>query len=203
MTTQESSISAAAGAAAARNCAAYLAQHGLLMKADSKLPSVTTMIAGEPIRGSWWAHPQAHTIFFALRDLESHPDLLLVKLVAGKDTLAHRKLWPEVVSIALAQEPWQTRNLPPDAAALLKKINISGEIESAGPAARLLESRLLVRGIQVHSHDGHHRKRLKTWQRWAARAGQSLDDLPASNQAKLTLEEIWPAAKWPWPKRKN
>jgi hypothetical protein len=195
----ESAAAQREGAACAEACLMHLAQHGLLMKADAKLPSVTTMAAGEPVRGSWWAHPRAHAIFFALRDLEAHSDVLLVKLVAGKDTFVHRRLWPEIAAIALAREPWQMRGLSPHAAALLERVPAQGFVESDGAAARLLEERLLVHGMQVHSHDGRHRKRLETWESWAARVGQTLDDLPTITAAKRALRELWPKASWPWP----
>jgi len=182
-------------------CLASLKRHGLLMKADARLPSVTTLVAGEPVRGSWWAHPLAHTIFFTLRDLEAHSDVLLLKLVAGKDTFVDRRLWPEIAAIALAHEPWQTRRLPAEAVELLEQVNTAGMFESDGPNARLIESRLLVHGMQVHSHDGPHRKRFEPWPRWAARVGVSLDDLPPAGEAKRTLKEIWPNATWPWPTR--
>jgi hypothetical protein len=201
MSTKESSVSQAEGAAAALKCAAYLAQHGLLMKADAKLPSVTTMLAGEPVSGSWWTHPLAHAIFFALRDLADHRDVLLVKLVGGKDTFVHRTLWPEVAAIALSNEPWQTRGLTADAQKLLRSVEKDGSLECEGATARLLETRLLVRGMQLHSHEGRHKKMLETWQRWADRCGFVLDDLPTPAETKRTLEEIWPKARWPWPKR--
>jgi hypothetical protein len=200
--TRESRASEAEGALRAHACLAYLKRNGLLMKADARLPSVTTMVAGEPVSGSWWAHPLAHTIFFALRDLADHPDVLLLKLVAGKDTFVHRRLWPEITAIALAREPWQTRGVSRQAMDLLDEVNAAGSVECEGAAVRLLESRLLVHGIQVHSHEGHHRKRLETWAHWAERVHLSLDDLPVPSEAKLALEEIWPTAKWPWPKAK-
>ncbi|MGB6689452.1 MAG: hypothetical protein WBE76_16585 [Terracidiphilus sp.] len=198
MSTRESAASQAEGSASAQACLAYLARHGLLMKADAKLPSVTTLIAGEPVKASWWAHPLAHTIFFALRDLADHPDVLLLKLVAGKDTFVHRRFWPEVVAIALSNEPWQARRLSSEATPLLKKVNAAGSLECEGPAARLLESRLLAHGIQVHTHEGHHRKRLETWKHWAERSGQALSDLPAPSEGKRSLQAIWPGARWPW-----
>lgn len=185
----------------AEACLAFLTQHGLLMKTDARLPSVTTMVVGEAVSGSWWTHPMAHTIFFNLRDLEAHPDVLLLKLVAGKDTFVHRRLWPEIAAIAVAGEPWQTSRMSLEAVALLDKVKVAGSLESEGPVARLLESRLLAHGIQFHSHEGHHRKRLETWTHWAERAGQPLDDLPPASEAKLALKEIWPGARWPWPAR--
>ncbi len=184
--------------AAVQACLVHLARHGLLMKADARLPSVTTLVAGAPVGGSWWAHPLAHTIFFSLRDLEDHGDVLLLKLVEGKDTFVHRRLWPEIAAIALAGEPWQTRGLPSGAVQLLDRVTAAGSLESEGPAARLLEARLLVHGIQIHSHEGRHRKRLETWQQWAARNGFAFSDLPSAHEARETLESIWPGAGWPW-----
>jgi hypothetical protein len=71
MSTRESSISAEAGSASAAVCFEYLARHGLLMNADTKLPSVTAMVAGA-VKGSWWAHPAgAHHLLRAVRSRRS------------------------------------------------------------------------------------------------------------------------------------
>jgi hypothetical protein len=115
----------------------------------------------------------------------------------------HRRLWPEVAAFVLAGEPWQTRRLTPEAEMLFDEVKRAGNLESEGPVARLLESRLLVHGMQFHSHEGKHRKLLETWPRWAARAGQPLVDLPPAAEAKQTLDGLWPGAAWPWeaPKR--
>jgi hypothetical protein len=182
----------------ANACIADLRQLGLLMKTDVLFPSVTTIVAGEPVKGSWWAHPLAHTIFVELRSLEAHPDVLLLKLVGGKDTFVHRRYWPEIAAIAMAREPWQTRRLSDAAAALAKEVKTAGSLETEGPDARLLESRLLVHGIQVHSQEGRHPKRLESWTHWAERVGQPLDELPSARKAMHTLEEIWLDADWPW-----
>src|ERR1700681_4423049 len=45
------------------DCWARLKNDGLLLKSDPRLPSVAGLVAGEAIRGSWWAHPAAHAIF--------------------------------------------------------------------------------------------------------------------------------------------
>jgi len=179
-------------------CLAYLRRVGLLMNADTRLPSVTTLVAGEAVRGSWWAHPLANTIFLTLQELAAHPDLLLSKLIGGKDTFVHRRLWPEIAAIGLSGESWQTLGLPREANALLAQVNKLGNLDTKGILARLLESRMLVHGAQFHGEEGHHRKRLETWQEWAARVDQPLDDLPSPGEARRTLEQIWPEAKWPW-----
>ena len=104
------------------DCLARLKNDGLLLKSDPRLPSVAGLVAGEAIRGSWWAHPAAHAIFQELQRLAAHPDVLMVKLVAGKDTLVHRRLWPELLAIALAGEPWQLRGLPAASRLLYEKV---------------------------------------------------------------------------------
>src|SRR5262245_8405562 len=125
-------------------CLAALRRNGLLLKSDTVFPSVTTLVAGEPIHGSWWAHPAALLIFQTTERLADHRDVLLLKLVAGKDTFVHRKLWPEIHAIASAREAWQRNGLSDAARALEKKLTKAGQLDAAGPAAKELELRLLA-----------------------------------------------------------
>ena len=78
-----------------------LIKHGMLLQsARGPLPNVAEMIAGEPIRGSWWNHPASRSIFDALNQLAESPDVVRMRLVNGKVTLVHRRLWPALVRIA-------------------------------------------------------------------------------------------------------
>lgn len=80
---------------------ADLIEHGMLLEsARGPLPSVAEMIAGEPIRGSWWGHPASHAIFDALNALAESPDVVRTRLVNGKVTLIHRRLWPALVRVS-------------------------------------------------------------------------------------------------------
>ena len=80
---------------------AALVEHGILLEsARGPLPNVAAMVAGEPIRGSWWAHPAGHAIFAALNSLADSPDVVRTRLVNGKVTLIHRRLWPALVRVA-------------------------------------------------------------------------------------------------------
>jgi hypothetical protein len=45
-------------------------RRGVLLLHDRQLPSVTALVVGEPVAGSWWSHPQAHAIFAAVTALE-------------------------------------------------------------------------------------------------------------------------------------
>lgn len=80
---------------------AFIERHGaVLVAARGPLPRLTEAIVGEPIQGSWWAHPRGKHIFAVLRALEDSPDLLMCRLADGKLTLVHRRLWPALVRCA-------------------------------------------------------------------------------------------------------
>lgn len=80
---------------------AFIERHGaVLVSAKGALPRLTEAIVGEPIRGSWWAHPQGKQIFAVLRALEHSADVLACKLVDDKITFVHRRLWPALVRCA-------------------------------------------------------------------------------------------------------
>jgi hypothetical protein len=80
---------------------AFVAKHGVVLaSARGPVPSVAETIAGEPIRGSWWAHPRGQEIFRALSAIDDSPDVLCFKLVGAKVTFVHRRLWPALVRLA-------------------------------------------------------------------------------------------------------
>ena len=64
------------------------------------VPSLAQTIAGETIRGSWWAHPKGHVIFLCSRAIRESEDVLVCRLVGGKVTYVHRRLWPALVRVA-------------------------------------------------------------------------------------------------------
>jgi len=150
---------------------AALAERGLLLVQDKALPSVATILAGAPVRGSWWGHPQSNRIFRTLRRLSEHRDVLFCKLVSGKVTLVDRRLWPAFLAAATTREPWQTRGLAPEARKILSEVDRSGLLEAAGPPVKELERRLLVLANEEHSESGAHRMVVQSWSRWADSVG--------------------------------
>lgn len=62
--------------------------------------SLAETIAGKPIRGSWWKHPQADNIFLCSRAVRASRDILVCRLIGGKITYVHRRLWPALVRLA-------------------------------------------------------------------------------------------------------
>jgi hypothetical protein len=147
----------------------HLQTHGLLLQQDKALPCLCTMLAGEPVSGSWWAHPDAATIYSMLTTLTAHPDVLVAKLIKGKVTFVHRRLWPAVLAVGCGHEAWQVAGLSAPAQALYDSVEQQGVIRAAGTYAKELERRLLVQSEQVHTESGHHELQLMQWELWAAR----------------------------------
>ncbi|MES2016848.1 MAG: hypothetical protein V4484_10145 [Pseudomonadota bacterium] len=87
---------------------AVVREHGvMLVSAKGGAPRLTEAIAGEPIKGSWWGHPQGRRIFAILQAVTGSPDVLVCRLIDGKLTLVHRRLWPQLVSLAARWQPAQ------------------------------------------------------------------------------------------------
>lgn len=80
---------------------AFVEQHGVVLQSGrGRLPSLADVIAGEQIRGSWWSHPKGREIFRATEAVCDSPDVLVCKLVQGKVTYVHRRLWPALAKLA-------------------------------------------------------------------------------------------------------
>ena len=76
-------------------------KHGVvLLAARGSVPSLAEAVAGERIRGSWWGHPKGSEIYRAAQAVCESPDVLVCKLVKGKITYVHRRLWPALVKLA-------------------------------------------------------------------------------------------------------
>ena len=76
------------------------AQGVVLESARGPVPSLAEAVAGEPIRGSYWAHPKANDIFLCSRAIRKSADVLVCRLVGRKVTYIHRRLWPALVRFA-------------------------------------------------------------------------------------------------------
>ena len=84
-----------------RQAAAFVRKHGVVLEsAAGPVPSLAIAIAGEPIRGSWWSHPRSDEIFELTQAIRGRDDVLVCRLVNGKLTFVHRRLWPALVRTA-------------------------------------------------------------------------------------------------------
>ena len=184
---------------------AALADRGLLLEQDKVLPSVVGIVTGESLRGSWWSHPKGRLIFSVLSELADHPDVLVVKFLARKATLVHRPLWPAVLAVGAAREPWQMERLSPEARRLLGRLDrAEGPVRATGKAVKELEVRLLAVSRETHTESGRHEMALESWQAWSTRAGCRAARSVA--RARKALEEAATAAgasvaSLPWPVR--
>jgi hypothetical protein len=176
-------------------CRAALAGTGLLIVQDAVLPSVTTIVTGAPVRGSWWSHEQAHSIFDVLEALE--PRTTTAKLLLHKQTLVDRRLHPELAAVGGARAAWQVDGLRDDARDLLAAVADAGgavrtdELPATGDRPRAdvvrdLERRLLVASDEIHTESGRHAKVLQSWDAWATR--EHLGPLPDPPAARSTFE---------------
>jgi hypothetical protein len=76
-------------------------RHGILLQsARGPVPNLATLVAGEPIEGSWWGHPRNHEIFRAINQARESSVVVATHLIGGKVTLIHRRLWPAVVRLS-------------------------------------------------------------------------------------------------------
>lgn len=79
----------------------WIAGQGIVLEsARGPVPSVAEHVAGETIRGSWWTHPKSGEIFRLTRAVRDADEILVCRLVDGKITFVHRKVWPALVRLA-------------------------------------------------------------------------------------------------------
>jgi len=100
----------------AQQALAFVERHGVVLaSARGKVPTLTEAIAGAPIKGSWWGHPEGKRIFAVLSAVQEHDDILVCRLLSGKLTLVHRRLWPALAALAA--------ELPAEALARVRQVH--------------------------------------------------------------------------------
>jgi len=80
---------------------AVLVEQGMLLEsAKGPVPNVAELVAGGPIRGSWWGHPASHDIYRTLTEVAASPDVVRLRLIDRKVTLVHRRVWPALARVS-------------------------------------------------------------------------------------------------------
>src|SRR6266850_5941582 len=80
---------------------AFVDEYGVVLESGrGPVPSLAEAIAGEAIRGTWWKHLKGRAIFRATRAVRDADDVLVCRLLGGKITYVHRRLWPALVRLA-------------------------------------------------------------------------------------------------------
>jgi hypothetical protein len=85
-----------------RQALAFVEKCGIVLESarSSSVLSLAATIAGEPIQGSWWGHSKGDAIFVCSRAIRRSQDILTCRLIDGKVTYVHRRLWPALVKLS-------------------------------------------------------------------------------------------------------
>ena len=150
------------------NLIAEIEERGLLPIHDARVMSVTSMIAKEPVRGSWWSHPQAQEIYRLTTEADEHQDVETVKLLGKKLTFVHRRLWLELYTVVTSKADWQMQGVDDVAAETLRRIEAARVVRGDAIGADrkttdLLAVRLLVFQSQTHTEQGRHERVYESW----------------------------------------
>ena len=104
--SQDDGSRAREGVLSASEALAFVREHGVvLVSAKGKGRNLVEVIAGEPLKGNWWGHPAGKRIFSVLDAVTESEEVLVCRLIDGKITLVHRRLWPALVRLAEAFAP--------------------------------------------------------------------------------------------------
>jgi hypothetical protein len=96
----------------------FVKDRGVVLESGrGPIPNIAEAIAGAAIRGSWWGHPKGPEIWKVTRSLRGAQDVLVCRLVDGKITYVHRKLWPALVALA--------NRIPLDRLASIQEVHLS------------------------------------------------------------------------------
>lgn len=180
-----------------------LQRHGLLLQQDRKALSVVGIITGEALSSSWWNHPRGSEIFDCLTKLVDRADVLATRLIAGKVTFVHERLWPALLAVATSREPWQIDGLSSSARTLLRRVESGETVEATGIEAKDVQKRMLVRAIEVHTGSGRHAVSLQSWQELTSRI-RGVDVGSAKQALETAAKAIGaPASSLPWNGRRK
>jgi len=84
-----------------RDAMRFVERTGIVLEAGrGSVPNVAEWIAKERIKGSWWGHRRGSEIFLVTRKLRDSQKILVCRLVNGKITFVHRRLWPALLRLA-------------------------------------------------------------------------------------------------------
>lgn len=79
----------------------FVRKHGVVLEsANGPIPGLVQAIVGAGIKGNWWSHPRGKEIFLVTRFVRDSDQVLVCRLMSGKVTLVHRRLWPALVRCA-------------------------------------------------------------------------------------------------------
>jgi hypothetical protein len=115
----------------------FISRNGVVLEsARGPVPNLLEAALGRRPQGSWWGAPEGKSFFRLTRAVRARPDILVCRLVDGKVTYVHRRLWP---ALARLQRRFKASAL----AAIVEVHTASGTHRTALTAFR----RRLPRGV--------------------------------------------------------
>ena len=78
----------------------FVETNGIVLEsAHGTVPTFADFVAGKRV-SRWWSHPKGRLIFALTRAMRDSPDVLTCRLIDGKVTYVHRRLWPALVKLS-------------------------------------------------------------------------------------------------------
>jgi hypothetical protein len=97
----------------------FVEKFGIVLEsAQGPVPNLAAVIAGEGIRGSWWAHKKSREIYLVTRGVRESDQILVCRLLEGKVTYVHRRLWPALVR--------SSRKIPKVQLTAIREVHLEG-----------------------------------------------------------------------------
>ncbi len=160
----------------------------------SSLPVLAEAIAGEPIAGSWMAHPAVYRIHRILVTLPKY-DFASVPLILGKETVLDPSLGPSVERIAAdpQRRSGARSQLSPLARRLLDEVEARGRVRmdqwdvpyrEARRARLMLVRQLLVASREMHTERHYHTALIVPW------SASEFSKRFSSDAPRVGLEEV-------------
>lgn len=123
----------------------FVREHGVvLVSARGPVPTLTHAIAGEPVKGSWWGHPQGKHIFAVLQQVSGDAGILVCRLVEGKLTLVHSRLWPALAAAAPVLGPARLARVTEEHTASGRHVNHETPFPAWLPAAAAEQAKAMT-----------------------------------------------------------
>ena len=179
--------------------------YGLLLEADPDFPSIVGLVTGEKIKGSWWGHRKGHKIFSISRKIRDEADILVIKLISGKVTYVHKRLWTDLISIFIAKQNWQIGKMSKNGKRILELVEKAGVIRAdnmetqttnkfnkidLNKAINEIEKGLLIFCNEVHTEKRYHVKLLKTWNHFLKEKSITISGQKDIVAAKENIDKI-------------
>ncbi len=84
----------------AKQAVDFVKTHGVVLESShGSVPTFVDFVAGERVQ-RWWSHPLGRSIFRLTRALRDSREIVTCRLIDGKITYVHRRVWPALVRLS-------------------------------------------------------------------------------------------------------